>query len=318
MLKTVEEVKQKYPRIRVNVTWDETTPALESGNTGAIDLTGQTFGRVTVLEKFPFRANKRLLWIVECSCDKHTVFVTSGRNLRHGDCTSCGCVQSERAAQAHTKHGLGGKDRARIYTMYNDMIHKCYDEKRINYKNYGAKGITVCDEWQGEHGLDNFVKWAYDNGYYEQDKSLPRDELLSLRRIDETKGFYPDNCVWSSGRVQPRYTEQSVYFDIAGVKIGTMDLMDKFGITIKFIHNKIGSSWSKNQVIHLLLHESELGKAMKRGSDLYIDRRTYELIPDYSKLEPWSNDPMKRNLARGYLTDDILDWILDIKKNTKQ
>ena len=80
-----------------------------------------------------------------------------------------------------------------LYRRWNDMKSRCYNPNSCNYKNYGARGIKVCDEWLGEDGYNNFEKWALKNGYKKE---------LSLDKIDNNSNYSPNNCRWTTRRIQ--------------------------------------------------------------------------------------------------------------------
>lgn len=86
----------------------------------------------------------------------------------------------------------------RIYTVWKDMLYRCNNPKSDSYKYYGAKGITVCNEWLS---YDNFYEWAMDNGY---------NDTLTIERRDVGKGYGPFNCEWISKKAQLRNTTRSV------------------------------------------------------------------------------------------------------------
>lgn len=77
--------------------------------------------------------------------------------------------------------------KTRLYSIYHGMKERCYNKNTQQYKYYGAKGITICDEWLNENGVQNFIEWSLNNGY---------NENLSIDRIDSKKGYSPDNCQW--------------------------------------------------------------------------------------------------------------------------
>lgn len=152
------------------------------------DLTGQKFGRWTVIEPVePHRICGRNIryWKCECSCDKHTVREVGERGLLSGESQSCGCLRLEKmhsaAKQANTKHGMTN---TRLYRIYKHMMNRCYNTNDTSYQRYGAKGITVCDEWQT---FEPFMSWALSNGY---------NDKLTIDRIDFTLGYSPNNCRW--------------------------------------------------------------------------------------------------------------------------
>lgn len=162
MLRTIDEVIDKYPTIKFKgySTWDEENPIKLSFNHAFINLKGQKFNHLTVLELFPFKSkDNRPLWIVECDCDAHTIFVVSGKSLRNGNTKSCGCAQVSSVVARNLKHGLAYRNnKSRLYGIHCDMIRRCYNQNRHRYERYGGRGITVCDEWMGENGFINFAK----------------------------------------------------------------------------------------------------------------------------------------------------------------
>lgn len=86
-----------------------------------------------------------------------------------------------------------GMSKTTLYRKWIDMKSRCLNPNHENYKHYGARGITICDEWLGEHGFENFREWALLNGYKEE---------LSIDRIENDKGYFPENCRWATKRIQ--------------------------------------------------------------------------------------------------------------------
>lgn len=321
MLKTVEEVKQKYPGIRLSLTWDETKPVQLPHNWRFEDITGKTYNRVTVLEEFPFlTADKKGIWICKCSCKDHTIFITTGKSLRTGNCKSCGCAQVESVTQRNYKHGLSYRGhRARIYGIYRDMVRRCYDPRRKAYTDYGGRGIKVCDEWLGENGFENFVKWSYEHGYVEQDKSIvEKVDRLSIERKNPNGNYCPENCEWIPLKYQNSNKRVSIHITIAGVDVLFIDLMRHFHIESQYVSSKLYiSKWSINEVIHLAM-QYEMHRYHKEGIFLTDEKGFKGIVPNYATLDPWSKDPAKRRFARMYLSDEVCDWLLYIKTHYNQ
>lgn len=142
-----------------------------------IDLTGQQFGRLTVIERDT--SSKRSAWFCRCSCGNiKSVLMT---HLRSGATTSCGCYQKERASKSNLIHG---GSRTSLHNRWKAIRQRCNNPNDRGYANYGGRGIALCSEW---NDYRVFEEWAMNNGYSKE---------LELDRIDNDKGYSPDNCRW--------------------------------------------------------------------------------------------------------------------------
>jgi hypothetical protein len=153
------------------------------------DLGGQVFGRWTVLAIHPKLCRSSSgyyyfgLWTCVCACG--TRRLVRGDGLREGRSTNCGCVRREKLRKLATTHGMTG---TRAYYCWQDILQRCFNPRDAWYHCYGARGITVCDEWL-----------SFENFY--ADMGDPPDGL-SIDRINNDGNYEPGNCRWATRAVQ--------------------------------------------------------------------------------------------------------------------
>lgn len=160
-----------------------------------IDHTGEVFGRLTVLSRaddyIAPNGKHHVMWNCQCSCGNTTVVDACG--LTSGKTKSCGCLKKECEGLSNLKHG-GRNDR--LYKVYYNMRNRCLNQNAADYKYYGERGITICDEWLNSYSA--FRDWAYKNGY---DAKAPKG-VCTIDRIDVDGNYEPSNCRWVSMTIQ--------------------------------------------------------------------------------------------------------------------
>lgn len=150
------------------------------------NLAGKTFGRLTVIDRSESTKDGRTKWLCECSCGN--ICAVIGRDLKNGHTRSCGCYRKE--FPNHKTHGLIG---TRVYNAWRGMRERCYNQKNRSYKDYGNRGIQVCEEWRND--AKSFAEYV---------SKLPHCEEkgYTLHRIDNDGDYEPNNVMWADRETQ--------------------------------------------------------------------------------------------------------------------
>lgn len=218
-----------------------------------IEMHGKKFGRLTVIEYAGVKGRRRTMW--KCKCECGNVVIVDGSHLRGGHTKSCGCLNKELISKVNYKNGLAN---TKIQYAYINMKNRCLRKSNYEYLQYGGRGITVCDEWLGDKGFENFCNWALSNGY--------RDGL-TIDRINNNKGYSPSNCRWVDKFVQANNKSNNRFVKIDG-EIGTVANMSrKYNVDY----------WN-------LMHYANGGKNCKYP-DLRIEVANSEGIQEYRKSQ---------------------------------
>lgn len=195
------------------------------------ELVGQRFGKLIVVKKVGTKrvgiAQKpKSLWLCKCDCGNEKVVLRS--SLITGNTKSCGCLELETKRAIHLKHGMA---KTRLWNIWINMKSRCESTKNKDYKYYGGRGITVCEEWKA---FESFMNWSFKNGY--------KDEL-TLDRIDNDAGYEPNNCRWATRKEQTRNRDITLKAEYNGENIPLGEIAELESIPYekayeKFIRNK--------------------------------------------------------------------------------
>ena len=162
-----------------------------------IDLTGQKFNRLIVIKRVENSNHGKVRWLCQCSCGQQTI--VKGNNLKNGHTRSCGCLNKE----ILTKHGHASYHKSKTYIIWDNIKQRCNNSNDRGYKNYGGRGIKMCEAWQN---FENFLK---DMG--------SKPEGMSIDRIDNNGDYCPENCKWSTTKEQIRNRRNTLLITINNI-----------------------------------------------------------------------------------------------------
>lgn len=197
-------------------------------------MTGYETGRIKVVEQAGKNKSGNILWRYECSCGGGGIGTADAiRRMK-----SCGCIRKENGKEFfHNYNITHGESRTRIYIIWANMINRTSNKKNKGYKNYGGRGITVCEEWKD---YLTFKKWAFENGY---------SDTLTIDRIENDKGYYPGNCRWADKETQNNNKQQSRKLEYKGETKSVEQWAKEYNINRSTLVNRINKGMSIKEAL---------------------------------------------------------------------
>jgi len=203
-------------------------------------MTGQVFGRLTVIEFAFVDKYRQAHWLCKCECGNSKVI--NGKALRCGDTRSCGCINLERIKTMSTiKHNYYG---TRLYKTWANMKTRCSNPNASRYSNYGGRGISVCDEWQE---FINFKDWALSTGYKDN---------LTIERIDVNGNYEPANCRWATRKEQANNMTTSHLITYKNETKTMSQWADVLGFELDTLKRRIYLGWSVEKAFTTSLRQT--------------------------------------------------------------
>ena len=203
------------------------------------DLTNKRFRKLLVIKEIVHkRKNGGRLWLCQCDCGSLVERTTGELNAMRR--CSCGCRRS------NSNGGWSRGKRTRLYITWCNMIDRCYNTNSANYKNYGGRGINLCDEWRGD--FERFANWALNNGY---------TDSLTIDRIDVNGNYEPSNCRWATPKQQSRNKRNNHLLTFNGYTCPITEWSEKLGIKNTTIHERLRRGWSIEKTLSTPIRRCE-------------------------------------------------------------
>lgn len=186
------------------------------GGSRTLDISGERFGRLTAIRRLGRK------W--ECVCDCGEITAVDISHLRRGNTKSCGCLNSEITGARNTTHGMTDTP---TFIVWQGMLARCLNPKATSYRNYGARGVSVCPRWR-----DSFENFLADMG--------GRPKGMTLDRHPNNDGNYePGNCRWATPQQQANNTRVNVRYDYAGQSLTLSEIATLSGVDYEWLYQTV-------------------------------------------------------------------------------
>lgn len=212
------------------------------------DFIGEHFGYIEILEKTNKRKNNYIVY--KCKCHKchniveKTLEHLSTRKKQGKNNMTCGCY--DRHHNNLYKNGMGD---TRLVHIYSNMKARCYNKNNPAYKNYGGRGIKMCDEWLSSS--DNFYNWALNNDY---------NDNLTIERINVDGNYEPSNCKWITKEEQALNKRITAKLTFDNKTERLVELAKKYNIPYCTLYTRIRRGWSVERALNEKIHLNYKGR----------------------------------------------------------
>lgn len=194
-----------------------------------MNIIGQKFNRLTVLELFKkeqvylFNGKKNgFRYFYTCLCDCGKITVVAKSHLLSGHTRSCGCI-----SQKHLKTNT------RLFRIWIGIKGRCLNKNNKKFKNYGGRGISICDEWKND--FKTFYDWAISNGYADN---------LTIDRIDNNGNYEPSNCRWVSQEVQQNNKSNNYFIEYNGKSMTLSQWTKLYNLNYSTVVSRLSYGWT--------------------------------------------------------------------------
>ncbi len=194
------------------------------------DYTGVRFGRLVALEPTGKDRHRNILWRCVCDCGKETTVSAAGLKKTK----SCGCLWKDSVIAKSTTHGMSN---TKLYDVWAAIKQRCCNPNNARYVDYGGRGINLCSEWLE---YEPFARWALYNGY---------SDGLDIDRIDNERGYSPDNCRFVSKKQNNRNKRNNRFLDYNGDVKSLSEWSEIMGIDPKTVWKRLARGWTTKKAL---------------------------------------------------------------------
>lgn len=213
------------------------------------EIIGRRFGKLVVLSFTGiYGTGTHAKRMVSCKCDCGLIKETRLGSLLSGNTTSCGCNQKPYEGSIIKKYGTYDTG---LLHIYHQMLSRCHDSKDQSYKNYGARGISVSDEWRGN--FLSFYDWCMSNNW---------QKGMEIDRKDNNGNYHPDNCRIVSKKINARNKRYNRVIEYNGLKLTMIEWAERTGIDYDSIRYRLDKGMSLDDVFS---KENHYGKHSEKG-----------------------------------------------------
>lgn len=207
------------------------------------DITNRRFGRLIAIKRTSKIKTGGEFWLCQCDCGNI-------KEIRRQDLTrkpigtqSCGCLAKEIKTKRFTKHGLA---HSQLFKVWDGMKYRTNPNAKMKNRHYKENHITVCDEWRND--FQAFYDWAMESGYKEERLSNGRNRW-TIDRIDNTKGYSPDNCRWVDMKIQSNNRSSNIFITYNGETKTLAQWSEELGIKADTIASRMKRGYSFERAI---------------------------------------------------------------------
>lgn len=216
----------------------------------AIDISGKKFHRLTAIEVAGSKKGEGVLWLCNCDCGNQTTVTL--KSLKNGNTKSCGCLSSEVIIlrnKASAKHGMTSSS---TWVSWMLMGQRCRNSNHKSYKNYGGRGIKICERWE------TFENFLADMG--------ERPENMTLERLNSNGDYEPGNCKWATMKEQGNNRRSNFNITYQGKTQTISQWAEEIGISSKALRFRLNSeNWTLKEAMTIGLNKGNRWRNRKKG-----------------------------------------------------